>query len=298
MNEEQVKNLVIGETIEVSGKVLIKDEVRTDGKASKLLALPFGNDRIYSRVISGTKEYDIVNGNIVAGNQITIKGELKKLKSDGESYNYMGIDEISVEDDVAQRTQIVREDAKNRFVEAMMDSFDIGKLRMNFIAYDTTKKSGERQTANIAIYLDVNDADYFCENILNGHYASKIRAEKKLVAEGAQAYPNAADEFFGGTSASVLAKRGQSRSDGKALARVLTVEASNGKDFMLCLTAQQGPGIEGKNGSIQPIRKDFEQKVQIPMTMKAAQRFALAIRRAINAYETSKQVVTKIKEGK
>lgn len=289
----------VGDTIEVSGKISLRKQVNKNGQEAILITLPFEEDKIFSRVMKGTKEYDIINDNVVDGNLVTVKGELTMLKGvDNAKYNWMGVDSIVVEEQDMNRSQIIREDARGAFVEAMMDGFEIDKLRMNFIKYDTTNAKGSRQTANISIYLDIDDADYFCEAILSGMYASKIRASKKKVELGEAKYVEPADEFFGGTSAKVLAKRGQARADGKALARVLTVEASSSKNNMLCLTAQQGPGLEGKNGQIQPERANFEEKVMIPLSYRAAIRFARAIRRAIDAYETSKQVVVRMKEEK
>lgn len=294
-------NNKIGDTITVSGVVQLRDDTRTDGKVSKLLALPYEGAYIYARVFRGDKLFDTINNNISTGNRITITGELKSIKGEGNAnVTFMGIDSVSIDEDRDYKSsQIVREDAKNSFVEAMADAFEIDKLRLNFIKYDTTKVTGQKQTANIPIYLDINEADAIMENILNGHYASLIKAQKikKDNNEISNFAPIA--EFYGGVSAKNLASRGQSRPDGKALSRILSVEVSISPSNMLVLSAQSGPGIENKTGGITPDYKTGGfTKVSIPLSQQAAFRLALAIKRALQANETAKAVTRRMKEGK
>lgn len=292
----------VGDTIEVTGVVSIKDETRTDNKISKLLAVELEEKKyMYARIYKGEKLYDTIANNIKSGNRVTIVGELKSIKGeDNAKIDFMGIDSIALEDEKNfKSTQIIREDAKGAFVEAMSDAFEIDKLRLNFIKYDTTKVTGQKQTANIPIYLDINEADAIMENILNGHYAALIKAQKIKKERGEITYYSPIAEFFGGVSAKTLAKRGQAREDGKALARVFRIEVSTRDTNMLVLTAQSGPGIENKTGGITPEygAKDIV-TVSIPLTQQAAFRLALATKRALMANETAQAVARRIKEGK
>lgn len=293
-NNIDLTKVNVGDLITIKGKISIKDDKRTDNLKSRLMVMTVNDQKVYARATSPSKEFDIAK-NIENGNIVTITGELKKIPDSAKNYYFMGIDELAIEEAGAlNRTQIIREDAKSSFLE-VMDATEIEKVRINFIKYDTTKSVGSRYTNNISIYLDIADADYFAEAILNGFYESKIKAEKLAVKAGKKSYPDVADEFFGGTPASTLAARGQARKDGKSLARIMSVEASSSDRYVFCLVAQQGPGTVGTNGSIVASRKDMEEKVQIPLSLKAAIRLARAIRRHLDAYETANAVAKKIK---
>lgn len=291
----------VGDTISIEGKITIKDEIRKDNKKSKLICIPYENDKMYARVMSDADKqlFELISKNIESGNMVTITGEVKGIAGvDGAKVNFMSIDTIALNDNESNfnKSRVIREDAKNTFVEVMADAFNIDKIKINFFKYDLTKAQGQRYTANIPIYLSVDDADMFAENILNGHYLSLIKAQKLQKEKGAIQYYSPVEEFYGGVSAKKLAERGQSREDGKALSRVLSIDVSTSNNFMFVLTAQSGPGIETSNHGISPDKKNFESKVQVPLTMKAAQRFALAIRRAIWANEIAKATVNEIKE--
>lgn len=47
--------------------------------------------------------------------------------------------------DERNQNQITRKDAKNCFVESLNDVFAIGKIHLNFSAYDPNKPAGQRQ---------------------------------------------------------------------------------------------------------------------------------------------------------
>ena len=63
------------------------------------------------------------------------------------------------------KTQIVRKDARNCFVECLNDSFGIGKVHFNFATYDLNKPKGQRQTNNIGIYLAVDEFLELCRKL-------------------------------------------------------------------------------------------------------------------------------------
>lgn len=139
--------------------------------------------------------------------------------------------------------QIVRKDAKNCFVESLYDSFSIGKVHFAFATYDVSKPTGQRQTNNIHIYIDVDEFLELCRKIEFGEikYLMKQRRDAK---DNSPIY-----ETMGGTSAETLAKRGKSRPDGKSISRIakLSVAAKG-----LFFTADSGVGETGPTGLIVP----------------------------------------------
>ena len=139
--------------------------------------------------------------------------------------------------------QIVRKDAKNCFVESLNDSFAINKVHFAFATYDVSKPSGQRQTNNIHIYIDVDEFLELCRKVEFGElkYLMKQRRDAK---DNTPIY-----ETMGGTSAETLAKRGKSRPDGKSLSRIAKLYvAAKGLFF----TADSGVGETGPTGLIIP----------------------------------------------
>ena len=61
----------------------------------------------------------------------------------------------SAMNDDRNRSQIIRVDARNCFVESLNDAFEIGKAHFTFASYDLSKPSGQRQTNSIQIYIDM-----------------------------------------------------------------------------------------------------------------------------------------------
>ena len=55
--------------------------------------------------------------------------------------------------DERNQNQITRKDAKNCFVESLNDVFAIGKVHLNFAAYDSNKPARQRQTAGVHIFI-------------------------------------------------------------------------------------------------------------------------------------------------
>ena len=139
--------------------------------------------------------------------------------------------------------QITRKDAKNCFVESLNDAFAIGKIHFNFATYDATKPSGQRQTNNVHIYIDVDEFLELCRKVEFGEF-KYIMNQKKTAKDNTPIY-----ETMGGTSAENLAKRGKSRPDGKSVSRIAKLSvASKGLFF----TADSGVGETGPTGLIVP----------------------------------------------
>jgi len=157
--------------------------------------------------------------------------------------------------------QIARKDAKNCFVESLYDSFSIGKVHFAFATYDVSKPTGQRQTNNIHIYIDVDEFLELCRKIEFGEikYLMKQRRDAK---DNSPIY-----ETMGGTSAETLAKRGKSRPDGKSISRIakLSVAAKG-----LFFTADSGVGETGPTGLIVPkFGNNPENHVSILLTFES-----------------------------
>lgn len=70
--------------------------------------------------------------------------------------------------DDRNRSQIIRVDARNCFVESLNDAFEIGKAHFTFASYDLSKPSGQRQTNSIQIYIDMAEVLELCRKLVGG----------------------------------------------------------------------------------------------------------------------------------
>ena len=152
--------------------------------------------------------------------------------------------------------RISRKDGKNCFVEVLDSAFEIGKIRLDFVSYDVNAAAGNRQTANIKIYLDI---DKFLS------LGDKVRHYGKEYTKYCNSHPDFKTPLFsqmGGVSSKILKARGTPRADGMGISRTLTVSASKKGYF---LTAKSGPGMEDEKGLIVPKYKEPEEKVSIAL---------------------------------
>ena len=140
--------------------------------------------------------------------------------------------------------QIIRKDAKDCFVEAKSDSFPIGKVHLEFVAYDKSRPTGHRYTSHIHIYLDFAEFLGLAHFILYGDCHSRMAAAKKA---GGDALKTPLFKNQGGTSATRLRQSGRERRDGMSEARCLSLFVGN-KDYLLC--AESGPGQTNATGLI------------------------------------------------
>jgi hypothetical protein len=162
------------------------------------------------------------------------------------------------------KTQIIRIDAKNCFVESKSDSFEIGKVHFEFATYDTSKEKGERQTNHVHIYLDL--PEFMClanEALINSFHA---RARHQRANNNMQ---NPLFESLGGTSAEKLAKRGSPRADGMSLSRIFRIILGKNEDCYF-LVADSGPGQTNDKGLIVPkFGSKPENHVGVTMSMRS-----------------------------
>ena len=81
--------------------------------------------------------------------------------------------------DDRNRSQIIRVDARNCFVESLNDAFEIGKAHFTFASYDLSKPSGQRQTNSIQIYIDMAEVLELCRKLVGGELRYLMQAKKK-----------------------------------------------------------------------------------------------------------------------
>ena len=77
--------------------------------------------------------------------------------------------------DDRNRSQIIRIDARNCFVESLNDAFEIGKAHFTFASYDLSKPSGQRQTNSIQIYIDMAEVLELCRKLMGGELRYLIK---------------------------------------------------------------------------------------------------------------------------
>ena len=88
--------------------------------------------------------------------------------------------------DDRNRSQIIRIDARNCFVESLNDAFEIGKAHFTFASYDLSKPSGQRQTNSIQIYIDMAEVLELCRKLVGGElrYLAALRRKSSQGTDG------------------------------------------------------------------------------------------------------------------
>ena len=167
--------------------------------------------------------------------------------------------------------QISRKDAKGCFVESLNDSFGIGKIHFAFVTYDVSKPSGQRQTNNVHISIDVDEFLELCRKLDCGEFKFMMQTKKKN-NDNTPLF-----EHLGGTSAELLAKRNKFREDGKSLSRTAKLTVGDRKDLLFI--ADSGPGETDAKGLIVPkFGNSPENHVSIAMTFESFSEFLLITR--------------------
>ena len=163
--------------------------------------------------------------------------------------------------DDRNRSQIIRIDARNCFVESLHDAFEIGKAHFTFASYDLSKPSGQRQTNSIQIYIDMAEVLELCRKLVGGELRYLMQAKKKN-GDSMPLY-----QCLGGTSAEKLARYGRARADGKSLSRTAQLVCGSKTDFLF--VADSGPGETNAKGLIVPrFGKNPENHVSVSMTFE------------------------------
>lgn len=198
------------------------------------------------------------------------------------------------------QNQIKRVDGKNCFVEALNDSFNIGKVLLNFKEYDESKQKGEKFTKEVSIYIDIDEFLLLSNDILSGKIYKLAEAEK---AKG-EKYPKEIYADMGGVSSKGIVRQDENRAKkgrktltemyniptGKCLSRQFKIFPGLKYPFMLI--AECGIGEESDTGLIVPkYGNKPEQKIMIPFSADALKKFVLIIQTHINAYLSSKYIL-------
>lgn len=165
-------------------------------------------------------------------------------------------------DENRNQNQIIRKDARECFVESLMDAFSIGRIHLTFSAYDLSRPVGQRQTNNIHIYIAADEFLELCRKLACGElrYLQQDRAKRKDSTPLFQC--------LGGTSAEKLAKYGRARKDGMSLSRTAKLICGSRSDFLF--VADSGPGEKNEKGLIVPkFGKKPENHVAVSMSWDA-----------------------------
>lgn len=170
-------------------------------------------------------------------------------------------------------SQIIRKDAKNCFMEVKSDTFSIGKIHLEFTAYDMNRPEGERATNHVNIYIDVAEYLNLAHYILHGGCHSHMMSLKK---SGGEAMNKPLYQSLGGTSAAKLAYYGNPRKDGMSQSRVAKLFVGKKSDYLFC--AESGPGEENEKKLIVPrYGRNPEQKVTVSLSTKDLNELMLAV---------------------
>ena len=168
------------------------------------------------------------------------------------------------------KSQIIRVDARNCFVESKSDAFEINKAHLEFATYDTSKPSGQRQTNHVHIYIDVPEFLHLAHEALSGMFHAKARQQRAKNDINTALYKS-----LGGTSAEKLSEYGRARQDKKSLSRTFEVSLAKDADTYI-LTAKSGPGKKVGNGLIAPeFGNKPENRVSVKMDWRAINEFLL-----------------------
>ena len=176
--------------------------------------------------------------------------------------------------------QIIRKDAKNCFVESLSDAFEFGKAHLTFASYDMRKPSGQRQTSNISIYLDIAEVLELNRKMASGELRYMIQQKQKNNDR------TPLQQWLGGTSAEKLRQLGHSRPDGKSLSRTAQLFCGSKADFLF--VADSGPGETNEKGLIVPrFGNNPENHVSISMSWEALSELLLLTQTHYQAWLTS-----------
>jgi hypothetical protein len=165
--------------------------------------------------------------------------------------------------DERNKTQIIRIDARNCFVESKSDAFEIGKAHLEFMSYDTNKPVGQRQIGYVHIYIDIPEFLCLAQEALNGILHGRARHQRQNNDK------TPIFQSLGGTSAEKLKQYNRSRPDGKSLSRTVQLILGKKDDHYL-FVADSGPGETDFKGLIVPkFGNNPENHVAVSMNWRA-----------------------------
>ena len=188
--------------------------------------------------------------------------------------------------------QIYRVDGKDCFLEVLNDAFSINKVHIGFYTYNPNATKGKKFTNEVQIYIDIPEFLLMSTNMFNGVIPSLAeknskKAKEESLSKNKTIYAEPIKTILGGTSSENLARRNNSRSDGKCLSRVFELSPGSGKPYIM--RAKSGPGkidSQGK-GLISPDGPP-ENIVTVPFTTAdELKMFFLTVVTEINAFKAA-----------
>lgn len=175
---------------------------------------------------------------------------------------------------------------RDKFLKFKTTAFEINKVVASFVHFDASKEHGSQIVAQADFYLSFEDAKLLAEDILTGKITQLIKAE---MAKGNK-YPKPVWSLQGGINANTCAEK-QIRTDGKALARVMSIQP--GTKFPYVFRIEQGPGKETPEGLIVPEWSKPEISMYIPCDGDTIRKTALMLNSCIDAKITADMIAGK-----
>ena len=182
-----------------------------------------------------------------------------------------------------QRKTLVNEFAEintlDTFMKVKANTFNIGKVLFSFVKFD---KKTMKSIESMDVYMDMDDALLFANDILSGRIPTLAATEK---AKG-EKYPKAVwSTKLGGINEKKVKERGL-REDGKAISRLFNLAPGARQPFVF--TAEQRPGKSDEKGLIQP-EYNGRPEIQIRVACSAddLKKLAISIQSNINAYRAA-----------
>lgn len=193
-----------------------------------------------------------------------------------EILNYIREQKMKEKQQMSLINEFAELNTLDTFMKVKANTFPIGKVLFSFVKFD---KKTMKSLESMDVYMDMDDALLFSNDILNGRIAT-LAAEEK--AKGA-AFPKAVwSTKLGGINEDKAKARGL-RDDGKAISRLFNLAPGARQPFVF--TAEQRPGVSDDKGLIQPeYRGKPEVQIRVACSADDLKKLAIAIQSNINAY--------------
>ncbi|WCK56949.1 hypothetical protein PP175_27550 (plasmid) [Aneurinibacillus sp. Ricciae_BoGa-3] len=180
--------------------------------------------------------------------------------------------------------QIIRFDGKNVFMEVMNNAFNIGKVQINFMEYNTNAEVNSRITKNLPIYIDIHKFMVLANDILSGKMSKLAQEAIQAKEKGNYRFAKEIYTDLGGISAENLKNRDKARPDGKSLSRQFKITPGDKAPWIL--SAEYGAGEENETGLIVPKGRP-EESLRVPLQDDDFKKFAIVVMSHIHSFHAS-----------